>query len=310
MDPAIVAQGLQRLGFAPSPENVRRAQEMIANDPSIVDRLMGLQGGAGGESGAGPSVMMSQLDKLAGTGSDSGITVGNGRPDQPPLPQAPLPENIRDNSPAPVTTSAPSVSRSGTSAVVEPPSGTGVAPTRSPVANTNSSYIPDESGMPATGNTSAPSGSLDWLKSLLGISAAGGAGAAAAGQRALPSGAPQLALPAPQARLTGPTPSGPMSLPPPGSLEALMLSTNRIPAISAPSVGTEIDTSAYDGRPVNTGDPERITPPRDRPTNLEGTTQKQGPYDGKPTNVDEPTTTKGKKISGKEALIRAMRGVR
>ena len=102
LDNAMIAEGLKRFGYAPTPENVKRAQDMLASNPGMLDKLMGLQGGAGGESGADPSIMMSQLDKLAGTGSDSGITVGNGRADQPPLPQAPMPENTGGNSPAPV----------------------------------------------------------------------------------------------------------------------------------------------------------------------------------------------------------------
>lgn len=103
ISPAMIEAGLRKFGYAPTPENVQRAGAMLVSNPGMIDALMGLQGGAGGESGVNPSVMMSQLDKLAADGRPSGISVGNGNPNQTPLPQAPLPENTRGNSPAPVT---------------------------------------------------------------------------------------------------------------------------------------------------------------------------------------------------------------
>lgn len=116
ISPVMIAEGLKRFGYAPTPENVQRAGEMLVSNPGMLDKLMGLQGGAGGESGANPSIMMSQLDKLAGTsssGQSNGMTVGNGNPNQPPLPQAPLPENIPSagNSPTSIAGATPATAK-------------------------------------------------------------------------------------------------------------------------------------------------------------------------------------------------------
>lgn len=359
-DPALIGEGLKRLGFAPTADNIRRASEMIYSNPAILNRLMGVQGGTGGESGEDSSVMLSQLDKLVGD-SASGVQVGPTT--GAPLPQAPLPENMESrgtSSPAPVSRS-PIIDKRQLSN--SPPSSNGLPP---PLPSDSAPVAPGSTGSEVEGTSGMPpsSGTLDWLRTLLGISAAGG-GAAAAGQRALTSGSPtslleppknkdaiyadmkninrmadldmikekyrltddeamryfgeanpSRPLPAPEERLrlTGPTesaripgPKGPMSLPPPGSVEALMLNTARPQNAISRIVGQIVDnekpgmsTGNYDGRPTNTGDPERITPPADRPTNLEGTPQRKGPYDGRPTNLE----------NGKEALIRALKRAR
>lgn len=135
ISPAMIAEGLKRFGYAPTPENVQRAGEMLASNPGMLDKLMGLQGGAGGESGANPSVMMSQLDKLAGSKPDVAVSVGNGNPNQPPLPQAPLPENMLDaNSPTSVATT------SATAPVVAP---------QAAIPPTLSNSAPTSTGMPS-----------------------------------------------------------------------------------------------------------------------------------------------------------------
>lgn len=135
ISPAMIAEGLKRFGYAPTPENVQRAGEMLASNPGMLDKLMGLQGGAGGESGVNLNVM-SQLDKLAGSKPDVAVSVGNGNPDQPPLPQAPLPENMPGaNSPTSVA------STSATAPVVAP---------QAAISPNLSNSAPNSTGMPSS----------------------------------------------------------------------------------------------------------------------------------------------------------------
>jgi hypothetical protein len=188
----VVQQYLQSRGATPSAENASRVRQHYASNPDLLDRRAnGLPGGLDDNS----SVLDALLDKhLAESMPTPAGTVTVGQPEAIPPPSRT----------APMVKGKGEVGGTASVATGDPASGNRgggrqgygeVAPVATPAQTADSQYSPSTDDV-------ANGGIGEWLKALLGISAAVPAAENIVGRAPAQVGAPPAALPPPQQRIT------------------------------------------------------------------------------------------------------------